>query len=79
MIQIWVSDSITQPFVSRVDGELPQLNVSATMSFEEIKSYVWEDLTDIEWEAVYRLWADDSTERKFSRQNEKGDFLIEFR
>lgn len=79
MIQIWVSDSIAQPFVSRVDGELPQLNTGTSMSFEEIKSYIWGDLTDAEWDAVYRLWSDDSTERKFSKQNANGDYLIEFR
>lgn len=79
MFQIWVSDSIDKPFISRVDGETPQLNTNTSLSFQEIRSFLGEQLTDNEWDAVYKLWSDDSTERKFSRQNSRGDFLIEFR
>ena len=79
MIQIWVSESIDKPFISRVDGETPQLNLNTTLSFEEIRSFLGEQLSDNEWDAVYRLWSEDSTERIFSQQNDRGDFLIEFR
>ena len=79
MLQIWVSESIDKPFISRVEGEIPQLNLNTALTFEEIRSYLGEQLSDAEWQAVYRLWSDDSADRKFSRQNENGDFLIEFR
>ena len=79
MIQIWVSDSIDKPFVSRVEGQIPQLNINTKINFEEIKSFVWSDLSDEEWSAAYSLWADDNALRTFTRQNESGDFLIQFR
>jgi hypothetical protein len=78
-VRIRVTDSIAIPSVTRSVGGFAELIINTDLSFEDIRTFVGDHLTESEIAEFYLLWADDEADRKFIPIEGSTDFYIEKR
>ncbi len=78
-MRIRVSESVSVPSISRsADGSV-ELLINTELSYEDIKAFIGDLLTDDEYLIFYTLWADDVSKRNFIPIAGTTDFFIEDR
>jgi hypothetical protein len=78
-VRIRVTESIAVPAVTRFPGGGAELVINTELSFEDIKAFVGDHLSEEEIATFYTLWADDEADRKFIPIEGSTDFYIEKR
>ena len=78
-MRIRVSESVSVPSISlSADGSV-ELLINTELSYEDIKAFIGDLLTDDEYLIFYTLWADDVSKRNFIPIAGTTDFFIEDR
>ncbi|WP_422688131.1 hypothetical protein [Candidatus Planktophila versatilis] len=78
-MRIRVSESVSVPSISRSENGSFELLINTELSYEDIKAFMGDLLTDDEYLIFYTLWADDLSERSFIPIEGTTDFFIESR
>lgn len=78
-VRIRVSESVSVPSISRSADDSVELLINTELSYEDIKAFIGDLLTDDEYLIFYTLWADDVSKRNFIPITGTTDFFIEDR
>lgn len=78
-MRIRVSESVSVPSISRSENGSIELLINTELSYEDIKAFIGDLLTDDEYLIFYTLWADDLSKRSFIPIEGTPDFFIESR
>ena len=75
-VRIRVSESVSVPSISRsADGSV-ELLINTELSYEDIKAFIGDALSDEEYLIFYTLWADDVSKREFIPIEGTTDFIF---
>jgi hypothetical protein len=78
-VRIRVSESVSVPSISRSENGSVELLINTELSYEDIKAFIGDLLTDDEYLIFYTLWADDLSKRVFIPIAGTNDFFIKSR
>ena len=78
-VRIRVSESVSVPSISRSENGSVELLINTELSYEDIKAFIGDLLTEEEYLIFYTLWADDVSKRNFIPIAGTTDFFIEDR
>jgi len=78
-VRIRVSESVSVPSISRSANGSAELLINTELSFEDIKAFIGDALSDDEYLIFYTLWADDLSKREFIPIEGSTDFFIKSR
>ena len=78
-VRIRVSESVSVPSISRSQNGSVELLINTELSYEDIRAFMGDLLTDDEYLIFYSLWADDLSKRSFIPIEGTTDFFIESR
>jgi hypothetical protein len=78
-VRIRVSESVSVPSFTRLENGKIELLINTELSFEDIKAFIGDALSEPEYEIFFALWADDKMKRKFVPIEGSADFFIEER
>ena len=78
-MRIRVSESVSVPSISRSANDSVELLINTELSYEDIKAFIGDLLSDEEYLIFYTLWADDVSKREFIPIEGTTDFFIEDR
>ena len=78
-MRIRVSEAVVAPSLHRETGGSATLSINTDFSFEEIERAIGHQFAEGERDLAYALWADDETERIFTRIEGTSDFFIDLR
>jgi hypothetical protein len=78
-VRIRVSESVSVPSISRSKNGSVELLINTELSYEDIKAFIGDALSDEEYLIFYTLWADDVSKREFIPIEGSTDFFIEDR
>jgi len=78
-VRIRVSESVSVPSISRSANGSVELLINTELSYEDIKAFIGDLLSNEEYLIFYTLWADDVSKREFIPIEGTTDFFIEDR
>ena len=78
-MRIRVSESVSVPSISRSANDSVELLINTELSYEDIKAFIGDALSDEEYLIFYTLWADDLSKREFIPIEGTTDFYIKSR
>ena len=78
-VRIRVSESVSVPSISRSADGSAELLINTELSYEDIKAFIGDLLSDEEYLIFYTLWADDLSKREFIPIEGTTDFYIKSR
>jgi hypothetical protein len=78
-VRIRVSESVSVPSISRSENGSVELLINTELSYEDIRAFIGDQLSEEEYEIFFALWADDKMKRKFVPIEGSTDFFIEER
>lgn len=78
-MRIRVTNSIAVPAFTRLPDGRTELVINTDLSFEDIKAFLGDQLSEDEIAKFFTLWADDEADRKFTPIEGSNDFYIEKR
>ena len=78
-MRIRVTESIAVPTINRLADGRTELVINTDLSFEDIRSFLGDNLSEDDIAQFYTLWADDEADRKFIPIEGSTDFYIEKR
>jgi hypothetical protein len=67
------------PSFKRLENGRIELLINTELSFEDIKAFIGDALSEPEYKKLYTLWADDLATRKFVPITGSTDFYIQMR
>jgi hypothetical protein len=67
------------PSFTRLENGRIELLINTELSFEDIKAFIGDELSEPEYKKLYTLWADDLATRKFVPIAGSTDFYIQMR
>lgn len=78
-MRIRVSETVAVPSFIRLENGRIELLINTELSFEDIKAFIGDALSETEYKKLYMLWADDLATRKFLPIAGSADFFIQMR
>lgn len=78
-MRIRVSENVGVPSFKRLENGRIELLINTELSFEDIKAFIGDALSEPEYKKLYTLWADDLATRKFVPITGSTDFYIQMR
>lgn len=78
-MRIRVSETVAVPSFTRLENGRIELLINTELSFEDIKAFIGDALSEAEYKKLYMLWADDLATRKFLPIAGSTDFYIQMR
>ena len=78
-MRIRVSETVAVPSFTRLENGRIELLINTQFSFEDIKAFIGDALSETEYKKLYTLWADDLAAREFIPIAGSADFYIQMR
>lgn len=78
-MRIRVSEAVAVPSFTRLENGRIELLINTELSFEDIKAFIGDGLSEPEYKKLYTLWADDLASRNFIPIDGSTDFYIQMR
>jgi len=78
-VRIRVSEAVAVPSFTRLENGRIELLINTELSFEDIKAFIGDALSEHEYKKLYTLWADDLAPRIFIPIDGSTDFYIQMR
>ena len=78
-MRIRVSEAVAVPSFTRLENGRIELLINTELSFEDIKAFIGDALSEHEYKKLYTLWADDLAPRIFIPIDGSTDFYIQMR